>query len=162
MNRTTRILLVHLRRIELGVKLNTLDELRKEYEHKSIQFPDQAVPKICHILVEQHGEMIKPEDAVVRFQSLLRIVGPTPAIYYGIGFSMEMEGNYDRALYNYEQCTNCDHKWYPGYFGMSQIYYHQGDDEKGDHFSTCLKSWRLQCLWQLRNPQKVVRRIFAK
>ncbi|SMF46706.1 tetratricopeptide repeat protein [Pseudobacteriovorax antillogorgiicola] len=130
----THNLLVHLRRIELAVKLENLETLKVEYERATEKNPDNANSKICHILVEQHGEMIKPEEAVIRFQSLLRIVGPHPAIYYGIGFSMEMEGNFERALFNYEQCTTCDHGWYPGYFGMSQIYYHLGDDEKGDHY----------------------------
>ena len=127
-------LLIHLRRIELAAKLDNLEALRVEYEKLSEENPDNYRAKICHILVEQHGEMINPDDAIIRFQSLLRIVGPEAAIYYGIGFSMEMEGNFERALYNYEQCTNADHNWYPGYFGISQIYYHLGDDGKGDHF----------------------------
>ena len=68
--------------------------------------------------------MIKPEEATAHFQFLLKNIGPHPAIYYGIGFSMELEGNFERALYNYQQCISVDHEWYPGYFGLSQIYYH--------------------------------------
>lgn len=127
-------ILVHLRRIELGVKLETLEQLRDQYEQILVQDPENIAARISHILVEQHGEMIKPEEATRMFQALLKTMGPHPAIYYGIGFSMEIEGNYDRALYNYQQCIATDHKWYPGYFGMSQIYYHLGEDEKGDHF----------------------------
>ncbi len=127
-------ILVHLRRIELGVKLDTLEQLRTEYEQILVQDPENITARVCHVLVEQHGEFIKPEEATKVFQALLKSIGPHPAIYYGIGFSMEMEDNYERALYNYQQCIAADHTWYPGYFGMSQIYYHLGEDDKGDHF----------------------------
>lgn len=126
--------LVHLRRIELATKLGNLESLLAQYQAEMEKTPDRVLPKVCHTLVQQHGEMISPENAIVQFQSLLKIVGPDPSVYYGLGFSMEMTGNFERALFNYEQCTNLDHSWYPAYFGLSQIFYNLGQDAKGDQY----------------------------
>lgn len=127
-------LLVHLRRIELGVKLDQLESIRDEYRSLIESNPEDLNYRVCYTLTEQHAEMIDPEEAITHFQSLLKSYGPHAAIYYGIAFSMEVSGNYDRALYSYEQCVQADPDWYPGYFGMSQIYYHLGDSDKGDYF----------------------------
>ncbi|NRA65564.1 MAG: hypothetical protein HRU19_13835 [Pseudobacteriovorax sp.] len=130
----TSNLLIHLRRIELSVKLGTVESVKEEYEQILVEDPSSTVAQICLVLAEQHGELISPDESLARLQSLLKSIGPHAAIYYGIGFSMEMDENFERALYNYRQCINTDHDWYPGYFGLSQIYYHLGDEEKGDHF----------------------------
>lgn len=127
-------ILIHLRRIELGVRLETLDTICDEYEQIARDEPTSKTAQICLILAKQHGELISPEKAIEEFQALLKSLGPHPALYYGIGFAMEMSGNFERALTNYEQCVNSDPAWYPGYFGMSQIFYHLGEEEKGDHF----------------------------
>lgn len=126
--------LVHLRRIELGTKLNSLENLLLQYQAEVEKSSNNNIAKICSVLVQQHGEMIDPEDAIAEFQSIMKSDGPHAAIYYGIAFSLEMTGNFERALYNYQQCTNLDHNWYPSYFGISQIHYNMGEDEKGDHY----------------------------
>ena len=60
--------------------------------------PDQVNPRICHTLVQQHAELIKPEEAIVQYQSLLKLYGPHAGIYYGLGFSMELAGNFERQF----------------------------------------------------------------
>lgn len=127
-------MLLHLRRIELSVKLQKLDELRRYYENQIHLEQDNIVPRVALIFVEQHDEAIENKEALLRFQALIRTHGPHPALFYGIGFCMELEGNLDRARYNYEQCINQDPNWYPGYFGLSQIHYHKHDDKKGDQY----------------------------
>ena len=127
-------MLLHLRRIELATKLGSLEELRTVYEAQIEREPDNATIRIALIFVEQHGEFIENKEALLRLQALLRTLGPHPAIYYGIGFCMEMEQNRERAKFNYDQCINQDPNWYPGYFGLSQVYYQLQDDKKGDQY----------------------------
>jgi tetratricopeptide (TPR) repeat protein len=47
---------------------------------------------------------------------------------------MEQQGNYERAIFNYEQALSLDPAWHVAYFGLSQIYYQMSDEKKGDHF----------------------------
>ena len=126
--------LLHLRRIELASKLESLPELRRIYSDELDRDPGNITAKIALIFVEQHAEFIENKEALIRFQAMLRALGPHPAVYYGIGFCMEIEGNFERSRFNYEQCVNADPNWYPGYFGLSQIHYHAQDDKKGDQF----------------------------
>lgn len=127
-------LLVHLRRIELGLKLQTLDELKKEYVKILKVTPSDRIASIGLLLVEQHGEMISAEEAIARFQEILKQDSKSAVAYYGIGFSLEMQGNIDRAIYNYEQSIRVDQSWYPSYFGLSQLHYQKGDSKNGDHY----------------------------
>ncbi len=127
-------LLLHLRRVELATKLDNLAHLRKVYEEALEKEPESVIYRIALIFVEQHGEFIENKEALIRLQALLRTVGPHPAIYYGIGFCMEIENNLERSRFNYEQCVNLDPNWYPGYFGLSQICYQAHDDKKGDQY----------------------------
>lgn len=127
-------MLLHLRRIELAVKLQKLEELRADYELQIEREEHNLVPRVALIFVEQHSETIANKEALLRFQALIRTHGSHPALSYGIGFCMELEGNLDRACFNYEQCINQDPNWYPGYFGLSQIHYHKNDEKKGDQY----------------------------
>ncbi len=127
-------LLLHLRRVELAVKLGKLDQLRKIYEAQIETEAESLVPRVALIFVEQHKEAIENKEALLRFQTLIRTHGPHPALFYGIGFCMELESNLERAKYNYEQCINQDPNWYPAYFGLSQIHYHKNEDKKGDQY----------------------------
>ena len=134
-------LIVHVRRIELAAMLKKLDRLRHEYlaalresGAKSKTGMERAIFEIGLAFIEQHGEMVPPADSIATFQDLLRKNGPIAAAYYGIGYSMEAQGNHERAIFNYEQSLSVDPDWYIAYFGLSQVHYHLGDDTKGDHF----------------------------
>ncbi len=127
-------LLLHLRRIELATKLENLDDLRKVYESQIERESLSLIPRIALILVELNADLIDNKEALLRFQSLLRTLGPHPGIYYGIAYCMELEGNLERARFNYEQCINQDPRWYPAYFGLSQIHYQTHDEKKGDQY----------------------------
>ena len=126
--------IVHLRRIELASKVESIDKIRVEYQGALALEPDNIVMQIALVLVDQHSEKISPLEAVARYQEIMRDRGPHPAAYYGIAFAMEQQGNLDRALSNYEQCVKMDPSWFPGYFGLSQICYQTGDDKKGDYY----------------------------
>ena len=82
--------LLHLRRIELATKLDTLDDLRKIYLAQIEREPHTLLPRIALTLVEQNANFIDNKDSLIRFQSLLRTFGTHPALYYGIGYCMEL------------------------------------------------------------------------
>ena len=127
-------ILVHLRRIELFVLLNSLDSLKKDYLEllRDPQFQNDA--KICLAYLEQQSEGVNHNQLTTTFQNLLKECGPSAAVYYGIGYSMEHLKNFDRAIFNYEQALKEDPSWYVAHFGLSQIYYQLGDEKKGDHY----------------------------
>lgn len=127
-------LLLHLRRIELATKLEKLESLRDVYEAQTLKDPGNLHAQLALLFTEQHGEFIEQKDALERYQTLLRINGPHAGIYYGIGFCMEIEHNYERSKGAYEQCLTLDPNWYPAYFGLSQVYYQLHDEKKGDHY----------------------------
>jgi tetratricopeptide (TPR) repeat protein len=127
-------LIVHLRRIELAAMLKKLDRMRMHYQKELKAGRDLAVNETCLALVEQHGDMVAAPESINAFQEILRAHGASAAAYYGIAYSMEQQGNHDRAIFNYEQALAADPGWYVAYFGLSQIYYQQGDDKRGDHF----------------------------
>lgn len=129
-----RELVVHLRRIELAAMLKKLDRMRAHY-HKLLRAGvDLVINETCLAFVEQHGEMVPPPESIASFGEIMRQNGPSAACFYGIGYSMEAQGNYERAVFNYEQSLSLDPSWYLAYFGLSQIYYQSGDEKKGDHF----------------------------
>jgi tetratricopeptide (TPR) repeat protein len=127
-------LLMHLRYVELGLKLGKLETIQKHYERKLKKYPEHLVYKMAKIFVDQHGEFITPEEAVAEYSAIIKEFGESPAAYYGIGFSMEVLGNLDRALFNYQKSIEMDPMWYPAAFGLSQIYYLKGDDKQGDDY----------------------------
>lgn len=126
--------LVHLRRIELAEKLGKLDELQETYRSFLKSNPDTILYRVLSIWVEQFKNPGDSSRIVEQLQELLKQYGPHPATFYGIAMCMEVLENWDRALFNYEQCINLDPQWYPGYFGLSQIHYHKNDEEKGDYY----------------------------
>lgn len=128
-------LLVQLRRVELALKLGKIKHLRDHYVDQLNRFPQEAVIwETSQNFAEQHGEMVTDAESVSRFQQLIQKFGPSAAAFYGIAFSMECQGNLDRAIYNYEQSIKYDPSWYPAYFGLSQIHYHKNDDRSGDRY----------------------------
>lgn len=127
-------LLVHLRRIELAAMLKKLDKLRAHYLRQLKAGKQVELFEVAIALVEQHGEMVAAAESINIFQELLKKYGASAACYYGIGYSMEQQGNFERAVYNYEQSLSTDPNWYISHFGLSQIYYQMGDEKRGDHY----------------------------
>ncbi len=127
-------LLVHMRRVELAAMLGKLPRLRDDYRSDRESKADRSVIATALVMVEQHGEMIEPSDAVQRYQTIIKDHGSHAAAWYGIGFAMEGLGNFDRAIFNYEQAIGVDPGWYPALFGLSQLFYQKGDDKRGDQF----------------------------
>lgn len=128
--------LVHLRQIELAVKLSRSDALIETYQ-KQLESADESFKRqleIALILAEQHCEALPPHEAAAQMKAHITQHGGSAGAYYGIAFSMEVTQNFERALFNYEQCINCDPSFYPGFFGISQVYYQMGDDAKGDYY----------------------------
>jgi len=130
-----RDLLIQLRRVELSLKLGKIKPLRDYFLDQLTRFPEEGmIWETSQNFAEQHGEIVSDTESVSKFQSLIQKYGASAAAFYGIGFSMECQGNFDRAIYNYEQSIKADPSWYPAYFGLSQIYYHKNDEKNGDHF----------------------------
>ena len=126
--------LVHLRRIELATMLKSLDRLRHSYMQLLETSSNPGLIETCIAMIQQQGDMLSPSEVAGQFQEIIRQYGASAAAYYGIGYSMEQLGSYERAVFNYQQALNIDPCWVIAYFGLSQVYYHMGDDRKGDHF----------------------------
>ena len=127
-------LLVHLRRIELAAMLKKLDRMRSYYLRLLKANKSPEIYEIALALTEQHGEMVTPVESITNFQDLIKKHGPSAACYYGIGYAMEHQGNFDRAIFNYEQSLSIDPSWHIAYFGLSQIFYQMGNEKRGDHY----------------------------
>lgn len=127
-------MLVHLRRVELASMLKKLDKLRAHYHKLLRSGKEPEINDTCVALIEQHGDMAQPVESISTFQDIIKNHGASAAAYYGIGYSMEQQQNFDRAVFNYEQALTVDPGFYVAYFGLSQIYYQMGDEKKGDHF----------------------------
>ncbi|MBF0441578.1 MAG: hypothetical protein HQK54_06710 [Oligoflexales bacterium] len=127
-------LMVHLRRIELALKLGRVEEIRKEYLKNNENFGENKATRIALALLELHAEIASPDASFSLFQQMLKEYGPIAALYYGMAFSMELMANQERAIFNYEQSIKIDPAWYPSYFGLSQIYYNLEDNNKGDQY----------------------------
>lgn len=127
-------LLVHLRRIELSARLKKLSQLREHYVDLIKKTETEFPWNVCLALIDQYEETIPPTESINCFQELIKKHGSHAALYFGIAFSMEHQGNFDRAIFNYQQSINEDPSWYPSYFGLSQIFYQKGDEKQGDHY----------------------------
>ena len=127
-------LFVHLRLIELAAMLKKLQPLKDTYLNAIKNNQEMELNEICLAFVEQHGEMVSPTESVNAFQEIMKVYGPSAAAFYGIGYSLEIQGSFERALYNYDQAVKIDPDWYLAYFGMSQIHYNNGNEKRGDHF----------------------------
>lgn len=126
-------LLIQLRRIELACKLSLssqiLEEFRKLHEASSTMNSE-----ILIAMTAQQAHLVPNSASIKTYSDLTLKYGESAAAYYGIALGLEAEGNSDRALFNYQQSLQKDASWYPSFFGMSQIYYHQNDYVQGHHF----------------------------
>lgn len=127
-------ILLHIRRIELASMLKKLDRLKALYIKNLKKNAGDLTSELCLAFIEQQEETPNHSELVNTFQEIMRQHGQLAAAYYGIGFSLEQQGNYERAVFNYEKCVSIDTSWYIAYFGLSQIYYQMGDEKRGDHF----------------------------
>ena len=80
--------------------LSQLDRLRTHYQKLLKSGKNPGLNEVCLALVEQHGEMTPHAESILAFQEILRQHGPSAAAYYGIGYSMEAQGNRERAVFN--------------------------------------------------------------
>lgn len=134
-NNANNDFLVHLRRIELAIRLDRIESICKQYHLARSQGNiSQQVYKICVALAEQQGGLVEPTESTRIFRSLLDECGVSSVAYFGLACSLENQGNYEHALFNYEQSIKLDANWYPSYFGLSQIYYHLDNEIKGDYY----------------------------
>ncbi len=127
-------LLIHLRRIELAAKLGKLKQLHQQFIDDLQKSSASPNVEICLLMTEQLGSLSSTTEIIQRFQNHMQEHGPSAAAYYGIAFTLEGMGNYDRSIYNYQQSLALDSSWYPSYFGLSQIYYFKQDEAQGDHY----------------------------
>ena len=135
--RGSKELLVHLRRIELAAMLREIDTLYTFYEKQisaDLSVAEADNFRLLMALTSQHADTIDLDTNLQIFTDHLTNHGPSAAAYYGIGLVMEAKENYERALFNYEQCIACDADWFPSYFGLSQVSYYLGNDKRGDHY----------------------------
>lgn len=122
--------LIHMRYIELAVKLNEIEEVKKSLRsHHSVQ-----VRETCAAMISQLSEEHAPLLSISQYQELIKKYGESACAYYGIGYNLEKMGDYDRAITNYEKSLLLDPEWYPSYFGLSQIYYQKKFWQEGDQF----------------------------
>lgn len=125
---------VHIRRIELAAMLKKLGRLRALYRSG----PDEVLPPgyqpLCLYFIDQHERAVSTSESIALFQDHLKRFGPSAGAYYGIGYGMEQQKNYDRAVYSYDQALKVDPDWYLAYFGLSQCHYQLGHEKEGDHF----------------------------
>lgn len=124
----------HLRRIELATRLGTLDKAKAEYEALLKQADKAQVAHACLVLIRQHTQDPEHAQAIQDHQEGIRQFGPSALAYYGIGLAMEAQGNNDRSVSNYDQCLSEDPDFFPAYFGLSQVFYREGNDKQGNHY----------------------------
>ncbi|MBP9706745.1 MAG: hypothetical protein KBD78_03825 [Oligoflexales bacterium] len=129
---------VHIRRVELALKLNKIEILTEEYNEYYEQEPEGEFATLfasLSILCKQFSEKMSSFDSIASYQRLLKSSPNNIICYYGIAIALESSGQLDRAAFNYEQALKIDAEFYPSYFGLSQIFYQQGNQKQGDsHF----------------------------
>ena len=128
-------LLVHIKRIELAIKLECLTSLIQEYQKpsKNTGFSDE-IHDICLAFINQQAGIMSDQDSIKEFNQLIEKYGESAPLYYGLAFSLESLGNNDRAITNYDICLKFDPNWYPAYFGLSQIYFRKLENDKGEYY----------------------------
>jgi len=126
--------LVHLRRIELMSLLGRLPELSAEYLNKSDRGDDDGLSKTCYVLTRMFEDPNNHSEHLSRLQSIAQEFGPSPILWFSLGFAGEQQGSFDRAKYHYEQSLAMDPQWYPSLFGLSQIHYSKGEESRGDQY----------------------------
>lgn len=123
-------LLLHLRYVELEIKIGAIDELRRFYQQQE----DKLVQEAGKLMIEQFCGEHNPTTLIKHCRALIRKYGESAFAWYGIAFNQERLGDYDRAVSSYEKSIELDPDWYPSYFGLSQICYQKQAWQEGDSF----------------------------
>lgn len=126
--------LIHLRRIELMSLLGRVQELRAQYSQMAQDRDDDGLSKTCFLLTSMFADSGNPSEYMNQLHAIAQEFGPSPMLFFAMGFGAEQQGNYERARYNYEQSVALDQQWYPSLFGLSQIHYNMGDEARGDQY----------------------------
>ena len=126
--------IIHLRRIELMSLLGKLSEIKKLYRSVAEERDDDGLSKNCLILAGMFEDSSRAVEHLGELQALEKEFGPSPLLFFSMGFAAEQDGNLERARYYYEQSVALDQQFYPSLFGLSQIYYHMSDEGKGDQY----------------------------
>ncbi len=123
-------LLLHLRYVELEVKLGEVDDLHSFYQRQE----NALVREAGKVMIAQFGGQHTPPALIKRCRALLKKHGESAFAWYGIAFNQERMGDYERAISSYEKSLELDPDWYPSYFGLSQICYQKQAWQEGDSF----------------------------
>ncbi len=123
-------LLLHLRYVELEVKLGAIDEVRHFYHQQE----NPLVQAAGELMIEQFIGKRPPQTLIKRCRALIKKHGESAFAWYGIAFNQERMGDHERAVSSYEKSLELDPDWYPSYFGLSQIYYQKQAWQEGDSF----------------------------
>ena len=126
-------LLIHLRRIELTVKLDKATLLRDQYLEKITKnHIETHMGEICVAFIELYGNLSSPAESCSTFKDIIEKYEESAAAYFGLGYGYEILGNLDRAVFNYKQSLKFDPNWFPSYFGLSQAFYQKDDIDNGE------------------------------
>ena len=122
--------LVHLRYIELAIRMGEIDMVASDYQQQN----DGLLKELCLALLSQLTERHSPTTSIACYQGIIEKYDSSACAYYGIGYDLERLGEYDQAISHYEKSLALDPEWYPSYLGLSQIYYQKKSYQKGDHY----------------------------
>ena len=122
--------LVHLRYIELAIKMQEIKLVANDYQRQD----DSMLKELCLALLAQLTEQHSPTTSIACYQGIVEKYCNSACACYGIGYDLERLGEYERAISYYEKSLALDPDWYPSYLGLSQIYYQKKSYQKGDHY----------------------------
>lgn len=128
--RETDNILVHLRYIELAIRMDEIEMVAKDYQQQD----DSLVKELALALLAQLTEQHSPTSSIACYQKIIEKYNSSACAHYGIGYDLERLGEYDRAISQYEKSLALDPDWYPSYLGLSQIHYQKKSYQKGDHY----------------------------
>lgn len=126
--------LIHLRRIELMSLMGRAHELKAHYGQLAQERDDDGLSRTCLVLSGMYSDPGNAADSMNQLHAIAQEFGPSPLLFFAMGFGAEQQGNNERARYNYEQSVAMDQQWYPSLFGLSQVYFNMGDEAKGDQY----------------------------
>lgn len=126
--------LIHLRRIELMSLMGRAHELKAHYGQLAQERDDDGLSRTCLILCGMYSDPANASEAMNQLHAITQEFGPSPLLFFAMGFGAEQQGNNERARFNYEQSVAMDQQWYPSLFGLSQVHFNMGDEARGDQY----------------------------
>ena len=123
-------LLVHLRYVELLVRIDEIDTAKKYYrQHQSRMISDTGI-----VMLEQYLGTQSPSVSNACYSKLIDEYGDYACAYFGMGLNYERLQDYEQAITHYQKSLQLDEHWYPAYFGLSQAYYQSNSPDEGSHY----------------------------